>query len=153
MVLFNTHLILDPFSSFAPPPSKNLLKKALPELLKKSQHSICNVLYANDWQFAYELANFLGRNPVLKFLTLLRSQEVFAPSHFLLEAPRIPDLGKLWPVGHMRPFKCHCLACVRPIINNINQTSIFFSFLFGNMRIYRSLETYALQHRRQILIG
>ena len=28
-VLFNTHLILDPFSSFAPPPSKNLLKKAL----------------------------------------------------------------------------------------------------------------------------
>ena len=34
-VLFNTHLILDPFSSFGPPPSKNLLKKALgPRMLK-----------------------------------------------------------------------------------------------------------------------
>ena len=39
-MLFNTHLILDPFSSFAPPPSKNLLKKALICSLKDSKQSV-----------------------------------------------------------------------------------------------------------------
>ena len=52
-VLFNTHLILDPFSSFAPPPSKNLLKRLwVPYLTDCINAAINNCCFPNELKVA-----------------------------------------------------------------------------------------------------